>query len=287
MKRANLFLLLTFSISWIIPLVLTILDLKLFLPALILYMFVPMTVAIILQKKVYHEPIKDLGISWKINRWWFVAWLFPVILSILTFGISLLFPDISFSPTMQGMFERLKDNLTPQQIEQIRNMKFPVHPFFILMLQALIAGITVNAIAGFGEELGWRGFLLKEYSHLNIWKASLIIGFIWGIWHAPIIMQGHNYPQHPFIGVFMMIAWCILLTPIMIYLRIKSKSVINSAIFHGSLNGSYGLAIVLIVGGNDLTVGLTGLAGFIVLIIFNLCLLFDKTIYKTPINELM
>ncbi|MGE7114188.1 CPBP family intramembrane glutamic endopeptidase [Lysinibacillus sp. NPDC047702] len=38
-----------------------------------------------------------------------------------------------------------------------------------------------------GEELGWRGFALmelqKKYSPL---KASIIIGFWWGLWHLPI-----------------------------------------------------------------------------------------------------
>jgi len=286
-NRLKAFLLFTFLISWMIPLLFIVLNQKIYMPVLVLYMFIPMTVAMILQKKVYHEPIKDLGISWKINKWWFVAWLFPVILSIATFGISLLFTDVSFSPTMEGMFERLKDVLTPEQLKQMRELKIPFNPFLLGIIQALIAGVTVNAVAAFGEEFGWRGFLLKEFSHLNLWKASLIIGLIWGVWHAPIIMQGHNYSQHPFIGVFMMIIWCILLTPIMIYIRVKSKSVMTAAIFHGSLNASYSLAIMYVIGGNDLTIGLTGLAGFIALVLFNACILFDKTIYKTPLKELM
>ena len=36
-----------------------------------------------------------------------------------------------------------------------------------------------------------------------IWNL-LIFGLIWGIWHAPFIFQGHNYPQYPVAGVFMM-----------------------------------------------------------------------------------
>ena len=32
-------------------------------------------------------------------------------------------------------------------------------------------------------------------------KTSVLTGFIWGVWHAPIILQGHNYPQHPVAGV--------------------------------------------------------------------------------------
>jgi membrane protease YdiL (CAAX protease family) len=45
-----------------------------------------------------------------------------------------------------------------------------------------------NLLSGpLGEELGWRGFaqneLQKKYSPL---KASIIIGFWWGMWHLPI-----------------------------------------------------------------------------------------------------
>ena len=32
-------------------------------------------------------------------------------------------------------------------------------------------------------------------------------GVIWGFWHAPLILNGHNYPQHPVVGVFMMVAF--------------------------------------------------------------------------------
>lgn len=52
----------------------------------------------------------------------------------------------------------------------------------------LIYFFVKNFLAGpLGEELGWRGFaqieLQKKYSPL---KASLIIGFSWGMWHLPI-----------------------------------------------------------------------------------------------------
>jgi membrane protease YdiL (CAAX protease family) len=58
----------------------------------------------------------------------------------------------------------------------------------------------------------------------------------------------------------MMIFWCILLSPVMIYLVIKSKSVIAAAIFHGTLNAISGIVILYLVGGNDLTNGITGIA---------------------------
>ncbi len=184
------------------------------------------------------------------------------------------------------MFERFNSILTPEQLEQMETQaaNIPIHPFWFTLLQGLIAGITINAVFGFGEELGWRGLLQKELNFMGFWKSSLIIGGIWGIWHAPIILQGHNYPNNPLIGVFMMTLWCVLLGPIFSFVRIKSNSVIAAGIMHGSLNATAGLAILVIKGGNDLLVGVTGLAGFIVLVFMNICLIiYNKLISKKPI----
>ena len=131
-------------------------------------------------------------------------------------------------------------------------------------------GITINAVAAFGEELGWRGLLQREFGFMGFWKSSAIIGLVWGIWHGPIILQGHNYPEHPHAGVLMMILFCLLLSPLFSYVRLKAQSVIAAAVIHGSLNATVGLAIIVVKGGNDLTVGVTGLAGFIVLTLVNL-----------------
>jgi membrane protease YdiL (CAAX protease family) len=127
-------------------------------------------------------------------------------------------------------------------------------------------------VAAFGEELGWRGLLQRELLHLGFWKSSAFIGVIWGVWHAPIIIQGHNYPQHPVAGVAMMTVFTLLLSPILGYVRLKGKSVIAAAIAHGTLNGTAGIPLMVLVGGNDLTVGITGLAGFVVLAAVNLAI---------------
>jgi hypothetical protein len=89
---------------------------------------------------------------------------------------------------------------------------------------------------------------------------------------------------HPVAGVGMMIIFCILLTPMMIYIVKKSKSVITASIFHGVNNAIGGITILYLVGGNDLTNNITGLAGFIALIIMNIVFyLFDKYVTKENI----
>jgi membrane protease YdiL (CAAX protease family) len=277
--RAALFVGLTFLANWSFALCFFVLGGRWGTPGGIAfgaaYMFVPMLVALVLLKGVYHEPVREpLGISFRLNRWFLVAWWLPPVIALATFGVSLLLPGIEYAPRMEGIFERFASLLTSEQMQQLRERMTatPVAALWLTLLQGLIAGITINAVAGFGEELGWRGFLQKEWAFLGFWRSSLLIGFVWGLWHAPLILQGHNYPQHRIGGVFMMTLMCILLAPIFSYVRIKARSVIAAAIIHGTFNATYGLSVVLVQGGSDLTTGVTGLPGFLVLAVVILIL---------------
>lgn len=209
---------------------------------------------------------QDEAIFFKPDRWFAVAWLLPVLLAVVTLGASLLVPGVSYTPGMEAMIARYADQFTPEQLAemQAQTEALPLHPFVIGILAALVAGPTVNAIAAFGEELGWRGFLQRELAPLGFWRASLCVGAIWGIWHAPLILQGHNYPDHRVLGVAMMVLFCMLWAPILGWLRLRSGSVIAASIAHGAINAAAGLPILVIAGGNDLTVGLTGVAGMAV-----------------------
>ena len=77
----------------------------------------------------------------------------------------------------------------------------------------------------------------------------------------------------------MMTVMTILLSPLLGYVTIKANSVIAAAFFHGTFNATAGLAIMPVKGGNDLTVGVTGLAGLITLLFFNLGLfVYDRQV---------
>lgn len=257
----------------------------------ITYMFIPIIMALVVQKMIYRQPaIQPLGISFKINRWFFIAWFLPPILAIAAMGVSLLLPGVSYTPDMSGFIDTYRKTLTPDQVELMKQQMttLPVHPIWLGLIQGLVAGTTINAIAGFGEELGWRGLLQRELAPLGFWKSSLLIGVIWGIWHMPLILQGHNYPQHPQIGVLMMTVWCTLMGPIISYVRVKARSVIAAAIFHGTLNATFALSIMLISGGDDLTVGIAGLAGFIAFALVDiLILIYDRFITREPANNIL
>lgn len=294
-KKTLLFILLTFFIDWSIVFLYIALGGKVDSLGIVLlaavYMFIPMIVTIIVQKTIYKQPLAaPMGISFKFNPWFFAAWFLPPIIAFAVMGVSLLMPGVTFTPDMSGFLGQMASALSPEQLEQAKEQlaSMPVHPVWLILVLALISGTTINAVLGFGEELGWRGFLQKELSVMGFWKSSALIGFIWGIWHAPLILLGLNYPQNPQMGVLLMTGWTILLAPLFSYIRLKSRSVIAASIFHGTINAVPGLAVILISGGNELTVGLTGLAGFIVFALADvLIFIYDRFITREKVDTIL
>ena len=288
MKKTIQFIIFTCVVSWAIAGMAILLGLRSTLSITYtvfaaFYMFLPAICSIILQLIHKEKPFRNLGISFRFNRWFIIAGIVPIVYSFVALGINLLFPNISFSAAYEGLLSMLQ----AEQVEIAKQQLSRFPPVVYLLLQvfsAIIAGYTINAVAGFGEELGWRGYLLKSLNHKKFLPVSLIIGIVWGLWHFPLILIGHNYPRHSVIGVGLMTILCILLTPMMIYIVIKSKSVITAAIFHGINNAIAGISILYVVGGNDITNGVTGIAGIITLFLFNLGFyIYDKCITKENI----
>ena len=82
----------------------------------------------------------------------------------------------------------------------------------------------------------------------------------------------------------MMIAMCTLLTPILLYFRQKSGSVIGAAVMHGTFNSVVGLINIFVLPFNDLLIGGTGLAGLLVLLGTDLVIfLYDRYMTKEHI----
>ncbi len=137
-----------------------------------------------------------------------------------------------------------------------------------IFLASLLLGPAINGIFGFGEEFGWRGYLLPKLMPLGKPKAYTIVGVIWGLWHAPLIVVGFNYPGHPLLGILGMIA---MTTAIGIYineLTLRNHSSILAGWIHGAFNGQvYGIWRILFPNVNPLIGGFTGVIGVIVWLI--------------------
>lgn len=141
----------------------------------------------------------------------------------------------------------------------------------LLIVQTLIfvvIGPVVNIIPTMGEELGWRGYLLPKLRiFLSDRTALIITGAIWGIWHLPVIVMGHNYGTgywgYPWLGILAMIVFCVVLGIIEGYISIKLESVIPAAMIHSTVNAGAALPSIFAKSGYNPLLGpaITGLIG--------------------------
>jgi len=133
----------------------------------------------------------------------------------------------AWSPTLALfiLFRRLFPDLSVGEFLK-RNFSLRVNPLtfvLILILQAAIAFLALAALLGstgkdwnsvsllspsaalvafvvtltsgpMGEELGWRGYLLRELQKRHtLLASSLWVGIVWGFWHVPLwFLSGYS-----------------------------------------------------------------------------------------------
>ena len=292
-KKVLQFILLTFLISWSVALAAYLLHITygsilFFVIIAVCYMPAPAYATLIVQKLVYRRSLQPYGFTLKniSLRWllittagfaWFIVLGTFVVIAILgnVFGIAL-FGRIDFSEAaflhQLTIFSRGAFGPVPQHVPIP-----PVAIFLLAMVQGSIAGFTFNLPFTFGEELGWRGLLLRETQTSGFLRSNLFIGVVWGLWHAPIIVQGHNYPGHPLAGIFMMTLFTTSLSFPMAYCRFKSRTILGPSALHGMINPLGVLTVFFVVGANPLFGFVAGIAGIAVtlLLTVGICF-FDK-----------
>ncbi len=144
-----------------------------------------------------------------------------------------------------------------------------------LILILLSPLVFVNHIVAFGEELGWRGFLLPLLvEELGVQKAILLNGVLWGIVHAPLVCfelnYTGNYPGKPWSGILMMVLFATSIGVFLSWLTLKSGSIFPACIAHGAINAIREAPLLICLDIYNVLLGpkpsgLIGMIGFLVL----------------------
>lgn len=249
------FLIISFGISWtlfLIPLV--------FRSDLVAYartartfwaaaMWGPGLAAILVTLLVEKQPFRTLRLN-KLGkaRYYLIAWLLPPAMVVLTLGLSGAVGTAKLDLTFR--------TLRMMALQSPSAAAMPLAALVAIQIaQGLLLGPIFNILFGLGEELGWRGFLLPHLLPLGQWRAIGISGVIWGLWHAPVILQGYNFPQHPVLGVLLMTVATVLLGAIFSWLYLATLSPWAPALAHGSLNAMAGLPLLFLAAGFDTATG--------------------------------
>jgi membrane protease YdiL (CAAX protease family) len=130
-----------------------------------------------------------------------------------------------------------------------------------------VAAILPNSILAFGEELAWRGWLISALRPYGVWPALLVTGVLWGLWHAPVILLGHNYGRTDAWGVLLMVGACVSWGMFFGWLRLRSRSLWPAVLGHGALNASAGLIMIVMDEGSPYRPEIAGPMGVVMWIV--------------------
>ena len=108
--------------------------------------------------------------KWRVKPIWYILTLSPIVVSFITIYLyNLLYRYYPSTGVLTNPFS-----------------------FLFLLIMATLTGAT-------GEQLGWRGFALPWLqTKMNALFSSILLGFIWSLWHLPLWFAGIGYETIPF-----------------------------------------------------------------------------------------
>lgn len=130
---------------------------------------------------------------------------------------------------------------------------------------SIVIGPLMHFPLALGEEIGWRGYLLPRLMVLGKAKAYAITGILWGLWHAPIIWVGFNYPGNPIAGIALM---CVLTSAFGLFLNemvLHYRSTYLAAFIHAAINAQgFGIWMWLFPSTDPFLAGGTGFTAIVI-----------------------
>lgn len=238
-------------------------------------MFFP-AIGVLVTRLITREGFKNSMIKpcafKKALPWFLVAWFAPALLAIVGAGVYFLVFPQDFDPSMSLMIATQQQAIAAADSSGSAGAVITDEMLRMMLLTqlpvAIFLGPVLNIFTTFGEEWGWRGYLLPKMSErMRIVPTLLITGVIWGLWHAPLTALGHNYgvgyPGWPFLGIAAMCVFCTVIGTILSYVTIRTKSSIAAAIGHGALNAFVAATVFFSATGGNPFVGplATGVLG--------------------------
>ena len=195
-------------------------------PAVLLMMWSP-GISAIITSVIFKDKIRDYG--WKPGKIRFLiyAYLLPLVISVIAYGLCWL----------TGVTEFTAQQVMNYKWAKMLGFDLPA-PFLAGLFSKMFLGFLVACIPVLGEEIGWSGFLTPKLLKItSVPVTSLIVGVFWAVWHFPAIIGGF-YGQGTPLWValpgftLVLVGYSFLRT----VLVSKSKSLWTGVVLHASGN---------------------------------------------------
>jgi len=292
----TLFCLISMTLGWLISTPLWLSDEGLSTPnastLVILFMWSPALTALaffLFERTRSQVTFKEyfnvrLGSQWRLhNALHVVMWpLFAIAAPFAGSALGVFELDLTFSG-FEALIRAQVAQLGPSTPNPLDTLS--VEALVATQLGASFLAAFLNIPAVLGEELGWRGYLLPRLRPLGFWRANVILCVVWSLWHAPLLLLGHNYPNAPVQGLLFMTAFCLIIGTLINWSSWQTRSLWPAVLGHGAINGSAGAIFLFQAEGASFDprwAGMTGVSGWLAPLAFVLVLIALK---KLPGGE--
>jgi uncharacterized protein len=194
-------------------------------PLLILaLMYTPATASVI-ARIALHEGFDDVSFRFghAVRQPLLLAWIYPIVLGFLAYGTAW--------STGLARFQ------LPLPAQSHLYSASPAHNLLTSLALTATLGSLLSCISGFGEELGWRGYMLTRLIVAGVPKPVLVSGLIWGLWHVPLILSGqYAAGAQPRISAMLFMVGVVAEAYLAAYVRLQSGSIWPAVLYHGAVN---------------------------------------------------
>lgn len=177
--------------------------------------FATLVLVVILNLKgTWRTNLESAKLSFGKNRLLYI--ILPVLFS-LTYIIALV---LSYSLGLSLPFQEF--NLT----------------LFLTTLGLPLLTLVISWPIFFGEEYGWRFYLQdRMFALFGGYTGVVLVGLIWGLWHAPLMLMGMNFPNESFLPAnIVYLVYTIIVSVIFGYAVLKTGSIWIAVLLHGLID---------------------------------------------------
>lgn len=195
-------------------------------------------IAALFARLALREGFKD--VSFRLRGEWatqamLIAWLWPAVCGAFTYGLAWFFGLTRFAWTSHGSY----GSWGPETLFGVSIFGMVPLTAFAVRLAASLLFALIGCVQSFGEEFGWRGYMLTRLFDAKIPVPLFWNGLVWGVWHVPfflVLSSDMNRPEPASVSLFFFVAGTIAGAYLLGYLRLRSGSIWPAVLAHASGN---------------------------------------------------
>lgn len=210
-------------------------------------MYMP-AIASAVARLTLREGFGDISLRWggrEGSRGVLLGWVYPMAVGFPAYGVAWITGLAEFQRPLSTGSHLYMDSTTANLV--------------ISFLATATLGTLIEWLSAFGEEVGWRGYMLTRLITAGVPKPVLVSGLIWALWHVPLILSGqYAAGSRPWLSSILFVIGVVAAGYVTAYLRLRTGSVWPAVMTHSAWNaiiqGTFDHATI----GTPLAVGESG-----------------------------